>query len=207
MYIPGPFSETDRAAQIAFIAAHPFATLTTARGGEVGISHIPMYLATLDGRDFLVGHLARANAHWKSIAGPGTAIFHGPHAYVSSRWYGARNSVPTWNYAVVHVHGLLSLTGPEELRGIIARMLAVHEGAPEPSDMDDAALAALMKHIVGIKLEITSIEGKLKLSQNKSRETQAKVADHLEQGPDANAKAVAALMRENLRKPSGLEGA
>jgi transcriptional regulator len=207
MYVPAPFSENDRAAQTAFIAAHPFATLTTARGGDVGISHIPMYLVTLEGRDFLVGHLARANDHWKSVAGPGTAIFHGPHAYVSSRWYGMRNSVPTWNYAVVHARGLISLTGPEELRDIIARMLAIHEGAPEPADMDDAALTALMKHIVGIKLEIGSLEGKLKLSQNKSREIQAQVAKHLEQEPDANAKAVAALMRGNLRKPSGLEGA
>jgi transcriptional regulator len=207
MYIPAPFSETDRISLAAFIAAHPFATLTTARGGEVGVSHIPMYLVSLQGRDFLVGHLARANDHWKSAAGPGTAIFHGPHAYVSSRWYETRNSVPTWNYAVVHVRGLLSLTGPEELRDIISRMLAIHEGAPEPSDMDDAALATLMKHIVGIKLEVTSIEGKMKLSQNKSREVQAKVADHLEQGADANAKAVAALIRANLSKPSGLEGA
>ncbi len=223
MYVPDPFAEHDRGKQLGFIARHPFATLTTARGGAVGISHIPMYLVSDAGRDFLVGHLARANDHWKTIAGPGTAVFHGPQAYVSSAWYQARNTVPTWNYAVVHVHGLISLTGPEELRGIIARMLAIHEGSPDgpPGHMDEAALAALMAHIVGIKLDIASIEGKWKLSQNKSTEIQAQVADALERGgaktaaaldrqgeakmlsgdglAEANSKAVAKMMRDNLR--------
>src|SRR6187402_598062 len=121
MYVSDPFAETDRQKLAAFIARHPFATLTTARGGSVGISHIPLYLVSEAGRDFLVGHLARANDHWKTLAGPGTAVFHGPHAYVSSAWYEARNTVPTWNYAVAHVHGLLSLTGPEELAAILSR--------------------------------------------------------------------------------------
>lgn len=197
MYVPDPFAETDRQKLAAFIARHPFATLTTARGGNVGISHIPLYLVSEAGRDFLIGHLARANDHWKTLAGPGTAVFHGPHAYVSSAWYEARNTVPTWNYAVAHVHGLLSLTGPEELRGIIARMLSIHEGA-SALDVDESVMATLMKHIVGIKMDITAIEGKWKLSQNKSAEVQDKVAVRLERG-DAGAKAVAELMRENLR--------
>jgi transcriptional regulator len=197
MYVPDPFAETDRQKLAVFIARHPFATLTTARGGAVGISHIPLYLVSEAGRDYLVGHLARANDHWKSLAGPGTAVFHGPHAYVSSAWYEARNTVPTWNYAVAHVHGLLSLTGPEELAGILTRMMSIHEGAPA-ADIDEPVMAALMKHIVGIKMGITAIEGKWKLSQNKSAETQEKVAAHLEHG-DAGAQAVAELMREKLR--------
>lgn len=197
MYVPDPFAETDSRKLAAFIARHPFATLTTARGGAVGISHIPMYLVSEAGRDFLIGHLARANDHWKTLAGPGTAVFHGPHAYVSSGWYEARNTVPTWNYAVAHVHGLLSLTGPEELRGILARMLTLHEGAPT-TDVDEPVMDTLMKHIVGIKMDITSIEGKWKLSQNKSAEVQEKVAVRLERG-DAGARAVAELMRGNLR--------
>jgi transcriptional regulator len=203
MYIPDSFAESDGRELAGFIARHPFATLTTARGGEVGISHIPMYLVPEPGRNVLVGHLARANDHWKTIAGPGTAVFHGPHAYVSNRWYEARNTVPTWNYAVVHVHGLLSLTGPEELGGIISRTLAIHEGAAAP-DMDASTLSALMAHIVGIKLDISSIQGKWKLSQNKSAETREKVAGRLESGSgsdplaDANARAVAGMMRANL---------
>lgn len=197
MYVPDPFAETDRRKLAAFIARHPFATLTTARGGAVGISHIPLYLVSEGGRDFLVGHLARANDHWKTLAGPGTAVFHGPHAYISSGWYEARNTVPTWNYAVAHVHGLLSLTGPEELQGIIARMLSIHEGAPT-TDVDDAVMANLMKHIVGLKMDITAIEGKWKLSQNKSAEIQGLVAAQLERG-EAGARAVAELMRANLR--------
>lgn len=197
MYVPDPFAETDKRKLAAFIARHPFATLTTARGGTVGISHIPLYLVSEAGRDFLVGHLARANDHWKTLAGPGTAVFHGPHAYISNSWYEARNTVPTWNYAVAHVHGLLSLADQEELRGILARTQAVHEGAPA-ADIDEPVMAALMKHIVGIKMDITAMEGKWKLSQNKSAEIQEKVAARLERG-DAGAKAVAELMRANLR--------
>jgi transcriptional regulator len=214
MYIPAPFAETDRKTLIDFIAKHPFATLITARAGAVGISHIPMYFASEGGRDFLVGHLARANDHWKTLAGPGTAVFHGPHAYVSSSWYEARNTVPTWNYAVVHAHGLLSLTGPEELEGIIARMLAIHESAAAP-DMDGSVLASLMAHIVGIKMDVTSLEGKWKLSQNKSAEVREKVAGRLEsQKPqkdalslaEANARALAEMMRESLRARPLKEG-
>lgn len=200
MYIPPPFAGPDRNALAAFLSRHPFATLITSRGGGLGISHVPLYLESQGGRDVLVGHLAKANDHWKTLAGPGTAVFQGPHAYVSSAWYEARNTVPTWNYAVVHAQGLISLTGPEELRGIIDRMLAIHEPGSKP-DLDEAVMATLMSHIVGFKMDVTALEGKWKLSQNKSAETQEKIAAALERQSDPGAQAVAKMMRANLGGP------
>lgn len=196
MYIPTAFNEPDRQVLLRFIASNPFATLVTPAAAAARVSHIPMYLLEENGKDFLVGHLARANDHWEHLDGSSVAVFAGPHAYISPRWYGTGNVVPTWNYVAVHVSGPVAVTDSVELGVILDRMIKVHE--PDPAafhaGLDASVRSSLEGHIVGIRMEIGSLEGKWKLSQNKSRETRAKLAGGLEATGDWNARQVAALM-------------
>ncbi|MDH5411764.1 MAG: FMN-binding negative transcriptional regulator, partial [Alphaproteobacteria bacterium] len=99
MYVPKHFAGEDRAAMDAVIRDNPFGLLVGALDGSPYATHLPFLL---DG-DRLLAHFARANPHWKSIDGKTEmlAVFSGPHAYVSPRWYEAQQAVPTWNYAAV----------------------------------------------------------------------------------------------------------
>ena len=205
MYIPDPFSESDPAILKEFIGRNPFATVITGTGSELKISHIPMYYSEENGKAFLVGHVAKANDHWRCLGresgAKSTAIFHGPHAYVSSRWYGARNGVPTWNYIAVHVSGFLATVDGNELGLILDLMLKKHEGDPGTFnlDLDDNVRRNLENHIVGVKMAIETMEGKWKLSQNKSLDIQDKVAQRLSESGDWNAGQVAGFMRAKIR--------
>ena len=116
MYQPAHFRVDDAAAHRALIAAHPLATLVvpTARGLEV--NHLPLRLDDVTGR--LIGHVARANPLWTlEPAGEAVAVFRGAEAYVTPGWYASKAEhgrvVPTWNYAVVHVHGRLRWFGAD----------------------------------------------------------------------------------------------
>lgn len=196
MYIPEAFRESDPAKLRDFIRENPFATLVSASADGPFVSHIPLYLDPAG--EALVGHVARANAHWKLAGARSTAIFHGPHAYVSAAWYGARDVVPTWNYVVVHVTGVLAALDGAETRRVLDRMIEAHE--PDPgafrADLSEAARAGLERAIVGIRIGIESWEGKWKLSQNKDAETRARLARRLREGGDEGASRIARMMSD-----------
>jgi transcriptional regulator len=109
MYVPEHFRETDTDKLFDLIEAFGFATLVSSAPEGPFVSHVPLLLDRRRGeRGTLVGHVARANPHWRYLeANLGTvAIFTGPHCYVSPSWYAPRPAnVPTWNYAVVHARG------------------------------------------------------------------------------------------------------
>jgi transcriptional regulator len=132
--------------------------------------------------------MARANPHWRRLeAQPGVlAVFHGPHAYVSPSWYAAHPSVPTWNYAVVHVHGKARLMHESrDLEPLVRRLVERHEGSrPQPWRMDLPAdyQAGMLQGIVGFEIEITVITGKFKLSQNRPAADREHVAAALAAG-------------------------
>jgi transcriptional regulator len=183
MYVPEAFRETDADAVRALIAEYPLATLVTqAEDGALTANHIPFLLDRSRGEHgTLVGHVARANPLWR-VPGPALAIFIGPDGYVSPNWYPSKHEhasvVPTWNYAVVHAHGTLrAVDDPGLLLGIVGALTRHHETAvaarsgTEPWRVDDAPpdyIARMLKAIVGIEIEVTRVEGKSKLSQNRS---------------------------------------
>lgn len=201
MYIPPPFSESDPGILKAFIDQNPFATVVTSTESEPKASHIPMYYSEADGKAFLVGHFARANDHWRCLERKSTAVFHGPHAYVSSQWYGTRNGVPTWNYLAVHVSGFMATVDGKELGLILDLMLKKHESDPGAFNLNlDAEVRRnLENHIVGVKMEIEKMEGKWKLSQNKSLDIQDKIAQRLWESGDWNSRQVAEIMKAKIR--------
>lgn len=174
LYVPEVFAERDASALCALVEENGFATLISPDAVDPPVTHLPLLLERARGPSgVLLGHMARANPHWRHLERhPGVlAIFHGPHAYVSPAWYQVHPSVPTWNYAVVHVAGNARLIhDPAALEPLVRRLVEYHERTrPQPWRMDLPAdyRTAMLRGIVGFEIEITAITGKFKLSQNR----------------------------------------
>jgi transcriptional regulator len=204
MYVPPHFAVTDPAALHDFIEAHSFGLLVSQAGGAPFATHLPFLLDRAAGpHGTLVGHVARANPHWRELAtGPALAVFSGPHAYVSPTWYEAENTVPTWNYVAVHATGRAELVeGRDDLLEIVRRTTEHYEAAmPRPwrLEADSTFVDRLLAQIVGFRLTIERLEGKWKLNQNHPADRRAKVIRALEAAGGADALAVAAAMRRAL---------
>ena len=173
------FQVQDAATLHALVRAQPLATLVVAHEGTLHANHIPLFLDPDRGpHGTLVGHVARANGLWPLLPQKGAvAVFHGPQAYVSPSWYPSKaidgKQVPTWNYAAVHAHGMLSaFDDPERLRAMLHTLSEQHEAhRPVPWRVDDAPpdyIAKLLRAIVGIELAVERWEGIWKISQNRT---------------------------------------
>lgn len=192
LYAPAHFAQADRADAVALIAAHPFATLITAvDGAEPQVSHLPLLVEG----DALVGHLAKANPHWQRFEhGSTIAIFHGPHAYVSPRWYAQpERNVPTWNYATVHVSGRPQLLDRAAAQSSLAKLTRAFDPHWQA---DEATLLRLLPGIVAFRLPIARIEAKFKMSQNKTPADRSGVVDGLLAAADRGAHDVALWMKQ-----------
>lgn len=199
MYIPRRYEEKDAEVVHAFIRDHSFAILISVLGGVPVGTHIPLLLEKDDqGRDILVGHISRGNDQKHTLVDGAKvlAIFPGPHAYVSPRWYTQIN-VPTWNYMAVHVYGVLTVMEGEVLRAALSRLMRNYEhGMPKPVAMEEIPekqLAAEMRGIVGFSILVEEIQAAYKLSQNRDEASYQEVTRELASG-DEVARAVAAEM-------------
>ena len=207
LYNPPHFRQTDLAPLHAAIVAHGFATLVSNGPDGPVISHLPLLLEASTGPfGRLIGHVARANPHWTTadFSRPSVAIFHGPDAYVSPNWYPSKaetgKAVPTWNYSVIHATGTLKVFDDAQwLRDAVTQLTNRHEaGRAKPwavEDAPEAFIAAQLRGIIGIELTLTSLEGKAKLSQNRSDADRAGVMDGLEREADTGNAGVLARMR------------
>ena len=197
MYRPDAFRLDDRETQLAHAMTHPFATVITQRGGVLTVSHLPL-LVDPD-RGVLRGHLARENPQYQDLAAESEAlaIFHGPHAYVSPSVYEEQPSVPTWNYVVVHVRGRGRLVDEAVLRTILDDLVGRFDPTGWRLDAPAEYLRSALDAIAGFEIPIEHLEGKWKLSQNRSRTDQRRVAAWLEGGVESS-RAVAALMRSRF---------
>jgi transcriptional regulator len=190
MYIPERFREDDTAVLQAFIREHSFGALVT-RGKDVPFAtHLPFLFDASRGRyGLLSAHMARANPQWREFESGREAlvIFAGPHAYVSPSWYDVALSVPTWNYAAVHAYGVPRIIEDrqllyEQLKTLIETNEAQF-AQPWQFDLPQDYIEKLMHGVVGFTLEITRLEGKFKMSQNRTPAEREKViaalqADH-----------------------------
>jgi len=197
MYVPASFRVDDPAALAAFVGQYPFATLLGHDGERPISTAVPVLLRDDDG-PVLVTHLARANDHWRHCDGQrqGVILFHGPHAYISPRWYVTQPAVPTWNYALVEAVGRPQAIHDEHwLRQLLAELMQRFDPG---YDLPEALLARLLPAIVGIAMPVESWTGKFKLGQNRSEEDVAGVVAGLESHSGQDERAVAAFMRATL---------
>src|SRR5262245_44913834 len=204
MYVPPHFAETDLVKLQELMEQHSFGLLVSQVEGMPFASHLPFLLDRLAGpHGTLVGHMARANPQWRELAGQtALAVFSGPHAYVSPTWYEAANVVPTWNYVAVHATGPAEVVEDRDaLLALVTRMVGVYEaGMPRPWTIDASGpfLDRVLGHIVGFRIPIAKLEGKLKLNQNHPAERRAKVAQALADRGGDDGLAIAAMMRAML---------
>ena len=201
MYIPEFNRQEDRSTILAFMRANPFAILITTAEGIPFATHLPFLIDETGDQIVVQGHMARANAHWKSMneSEESLVIFHGPHAYISPSLYESRKSVPTWNYAAVHVYGEPTLFSDEEgLRATLHRMIDTFESSymAQWSELSEQYQSQMMKHIVGFEIKVKRLEAKFKLSQNRTKGEQARVIQCLNQSKDSNVSGVAELMQQ-----------
>jgi len=197
MYVPNAFRLDDPATLLAHAAAYPFATVITPYDGQLGVSHLPLLVDA--GGHTLRGHLARQNPQLAHLTAGAQvlAIFHGPHGYVSPSVYAEQPSVPTWNYVVVHVHGRARVVDEGKLRAILDEMVLRFDNTGWRPEADEGFMGPRVAAIAGFEIEILRIEGKWKVSQNRSLTDQARVVSWLERGDDQS-RALAALMRGRL---------
>ncbi|MEQ9328183.1 MAG: FMN-binding negative transcriptional regulator [Rhodospirillales bacterium] len=202
MYVPRHFDMSAMEDIERRIAEDAFALLVSTIDGVPFATHLPLVARHAeDGGLVLAGHVARANPHWKHFDGvsEALAVFSGPHAYVSPRWYVTPGMVPTWNYEAVHVYGTLhAIEDADGTKAVLDQLTSMFEAAAaEPwstARMEAASLTAMMRGIVAFEMRVTRIEGKSKMSQNRTAGDAAGAMSALAASPREMDRATAELM-------------
>ncbi|MGB6143608.1 MAG: FMN-binding negative transcriptional regulator [Rhodanobacter sp.] len=207
MYTPKHFVESRVESLHGLIRAYPFATLVTRAADGLTANHLPFELVG----EVLHGHVARGNELAQLDGAEVLLVFQGPDGYISPNWYPSKHEtgreVPTWNYAVVHVHGRLRVIDDAAwLRRLLETLTDHHEaGQPQPwkiSDAPDDHIETSLRAIVGLEVSIDRIEGKFKLSQNHPARNRAGVIAGLrERDGDGDAELAAWMSRQEESKP------
>ena len=206
MYIPEHFKEADLA-RLDWLASHDaFGTLVSAVDGAPFASHLPVLYRRDHNQVVVTGHWARPNPQWREIEGQRVLfIFHGPHTYISPRWYvEPRRHVPTWNYAVAHVYGRVRLVNDRAaLEQIVSALARKYEsGHPDAWSLmsADASNVALLRGIVGFELTADEIQLKFKLNQNHVHGNVEGAIRGLRSVPADDAQSIMKLMQETLER-------
>ena len=206
MYTPKHFVESRVESLHGLIRAYPFATLVTRAADGLTANHLPFELVG----EVLHGHVARGNELARLDGAEVLLVFQGPDGYISPNWYPSKHEtgreVPTWNYAVVHVHGRLRVIDDAAwLRRLLETLTDHHEaGQPRPwkiSDAPDDHIETSLRAIVGLEVSIARIEGKFKLSQNHPARNRAGVIAGLrERDGDGDAELAAWMTQQEESK-------
>jgi transcriptional regulator len=198
MYIPSANRIDDREQIHSFIQSHGFATVVTHHEGRPWASHLPvLFDEANEGHGVLRSHMARANEQWRHFESGQEVlcIFHGPHSYISPSSYVMQETVPTWNYAAVHVYGKATvIEDATVLRGIVhdtTTKYESHRPVPWEITLPETAFDAMLKAIVGFTIQITKIEAKFKLGQNRSQADQDGMLRDLQASPDLGSRELA----------------
>lgn len=198
MYTPSHYKNNDIEEIKDFLNHNSFGILINVVDNKPWGTHIPLELETDEnGRDILVGHIAKANPQWKSFGSDAEVlcIFNGPHAYVSSSWY-KEEEVPTWNYIAVHVYGTLKVLSEEETMQSMHRLVEKYEkSSKNPISLKNMSQKTLrqVKGVVGFQIQISDIQATYKLSQTRT-EDHPKIIAELSELDDPGSRAIAQKM-------------
>lgn len=212
MYLPKVHEELNLSVLHALIRSHPLATWVTQADGELAANHIPFLLDPSRGEfGTLMGHVAKANPLWQSFSPTNNSllVFQGADSYITPSWYPSKHAhgkaVPTWNYAVVHAHGLPRvINDPAWLLQLVTRLTHEHEADQtlpwQVSDAPHDYIDRLLQAIVGIEIPITKLVGKWKVSQNRPDPDKLGVMAGLQTLGTDTSKRMAALVGEHMSK-------
>ncbi len=200
MYIPPYYNNPDIDEVKDFLRQNSFGILINIVENKPWGTHIPLELETdANGKDILVGHIAKANPQWKYFKDQPEVlcIFNGPHAYVSSSWY-KEEEVPTWNYIAVHVYGTLKVLTEEETMQSMHRLVDKYEkNSKNPISLKNLSPKTLrqVRGVVGFQVQVSDIQAAYKLSQTQA-DDHHKIISELEERPDMGSQGIADYMKD-----------
>lgn len=202
MYSPPYNRVEDRRELLEVMRANRFALLVTATGGVPMASHLPVTVADGTGGLVIRSHMARPNPQWREFFEDEVlVVFSGPHAYVSPRWYEATERVPTWNYAAVHAYGKVTVTEDPSAKHAAQRALVAEldpAWLPKFDALGSEYVSSMLEGIVAFEIAVTRLQTRWKLSQNRGRREQERIAAGLESSADSGLRALAELTRRHL---------
>ncbi|MBL0330240.1 MAG: FMN-binding negative transcriptional regulator [Bacteroidetes bacterium] len=202
MYIPPYYKESDEQKLIAFMQTYNFATLISTNNANILATHLPFVIEKRGEQLFLVCHMAKANPQWESFTeNEVLVIFQGPHAYISPSNYEKQQNVPTWNYIAVHATGKAKIvSNPSEVMALMEKTIHQFEQKfyEQWKTLSPDYINGMLKAIVAFEIEVTKLEGKFKLSQNKTKNEQQNIVHSLEQSEDTTQKEISKEMKKKL---------
>ncbi len=202
MYSPPYNRLEDRAELIEFMRANSFVLFVTGTGGTLHASHLPAQVSVEGDQIVLDMHMARNNPQWREFFDEEVlVVFSGPHAYVSPRWYEEEERVPTWNYAAVHAYGIPKIVNERSAKYDSQRRLIETldpQWLPKFDALRPEYVTSMLEGIVNFEIEVTRLETRWKLSQNRTRREQELIAAQLAASSDSGERALAALTRKHL---------
>jgi transcriptional regulator len=203
MYVPRAFSVQDRSWALELIQRHPFGLLISCGNGDPQTTHLPMYATRNDDDVTVWGHVARANPQAEAILAQSraTAVFSGPHAFVSASWYEEPYvTVPTWNYIAVYAAGTLRECDPRPVvDALAARFEGEGKNAWSSRGLTGTYFESQLRAIVAFELRVDRLIPKAKLSQNRTQADRARVIERLSHSNDPVARECAEAMKSALQ--------
>jgi len=198
MYTPKYFLIADQQEAINFMQRYSFATIVTTKNNIASATHLPFLVSQQDGKIILSAHFAKANPQSAEILDCSPlVIFTEPHAYISPKHYEQVNSVPTWNYIAVHAYGKATLIeGVENKIKLLEQTIQFFEAdyLKQWAGLPDDYKLKMMNGIVAFEIEVTDLQAKKKLSQNRTEKERENIIAELSHKGDANEKEIAAYM-------------
>ncbi|MXV14399.1 FMN-binding negative transcriptional regulator [Hufsiella ginkgonis] len=200
MYIPKNYLLTDFAAITSFMQQYSFGTLVSNHENIPEATHIPFVIEVIGDQVHISSHMARSNPQAARMENQEVLIiFTEPHAYISPRHYEKEQNVPTWNYLAVHVYGRVQVTNdPQRKQELLEKMIGTYEkGYMEQwKRLPEQFKANNIKGITAFEIEITDIQAKNKLSQNKTETERKSIISELGNSGDTNERDIARYMSQ-----------
>jgi len=201
MYIPSFNKITDKQEAISFMQRYSFATIVTAINGIPEATHLPFLVKQENDKVFLLSHFAKANPQSAQIIDNiSLVIFTEPHAYISPKHYEKEESVPTWNYIAIHAYGKAVIIEEEDKKAeLLKHTIEFYDAGyiQQWQNLSDHYKSKMMKGIVAFEIEVTDLQAKKKLSQNRSEIERENIINSLSESMDVNEREIAAYMNKS----------
>lgn len=202
MYIPKQYRITDEAQIFRFMQRYPFATIVTAGNGRQTATHLPFVVSRKNDTILLTSHFAKANPQWQALtSGEALVIFSEPHAYISPRHYESEANVPTWNYLAVHAYGIGKLLlDPEDAVSALEVMIRTFEqdNQGQWEALPQTFKSKMLNGIVAFEIEVSEVQAKKKLSQNRSETERQSITVALTQSSHDVERQTGTYMKQDL---------